>query len=483
MRASSILFLLVFGFGVLPPTILITWAHACPKGTFERREQTLKDDVLQYPAVDVVDFTSGEYTGFTMLYTQREIIKPLLDQFAAEGFQVESGDYVVSALELVAPKVRRKILSKHTPKQLKKIADELNAQGPISFLKMPAAIAKIDPKADKFNLPTYFALVSGGGVALRFAPGNYAYNVNYAIGKGSSKPGYDPKAIQTGRSFGQGPGERHGEAGTSGPNDVSDLTHLSGLQKLVQEDPEQGFAMTRTIIEATGASDFKSYSKLSPLAQTLTSDYFAVYTAEQIRNLMDDSLKTQSWDVSLMEVTLLSAFYSNLDEVWVLYGDDFLGVPMMYTNQVYNQYPKGDSWVLRDADFSDYWQRSGQKDPKSKDGRGTRSGINITRPQFRALGASITEWMQQNKPESVEPVSALLGSKGKNLYEELSSFFINERAPDQIGDLTYEIADAFVAFQRDVADNAAEIQKYLKKKYPAKKLTSEIEVGQETPKR
>jgi hypothetical protein len=493
-------------------------AWSCPDKIWHPRNiakriplESFADDVMGYPKADVIDFASGTYAGKTMLYTQREIIKPLLDEFAAGGFTVVQGSEAIAALDKVAPKVKRNVLRGGlTEANLGRIADELHKQGPISFIKMPDAIAAITSRlkikgANRFNLPTYFALVSGGGVALRFAPDNYAYNVNYAIGRGT-QPGYDPKAIQTGRSFGMGPGAREGESFSLAPNDVSDQTHLNGLQELAHADPEQLILMSRTIIEATGNSDFKSFAAMSPVAQTLASDYFAVYTAEQVRNLMDDSLFTQPWDQSLMEMTLISPYYAKLKEIYVFYGDRFFGVPMTYTNRVYNQYPKdviiedmkkgpvASVWTLRKASLADYWQRGqtyveptvstfGGKTEWKGDFRQTRSGINITRPQFRLLGAEITSWMNQNHPGVVKSITRLIRSKGENVYAEISSFFINKRAPESMPELTNQLAEAFVKFQTIMSENGEAIHQSIQAKYPIPQMPSQLTLTKEQAKK
>src|SRR5690349_18454511 len=83
-----------------------------------QKDFSYSDDVLKYPKADVLNFADGEYVGKTMLYTQREIIKPLLDAFAKDGFVVADNQTVVKALKLVAPKVRQKILKKHSEEQL-----------------------------------------------------------------------------------------------------------------------------------------------------------------------------------------------------------------------------------------------------------------------------------------------------------------------------------------------------------------------------
>jgi hypothetical protein len=261
------------------------------------------------------------------------------------------------------------------------------------------------------------------------------------------------------------------------------------LYELAQSNPASNLEMNRTILQAIANSDFANYLKIDLHGQTLTADFFAVYTAEQVRNLMDNSLTTQDWDIALLQMTMLGTFYSKMERPWVIYSDPYLGIKETYTDEVFDQYPGKSgiqlgnndkvqqvTWQLRSARMMDWWQRSNQVDLDSKDLRGTRSGINMTRRQFEKMGLMITTWMNQNHPEITRPIRKSFGIPGDNFYKEIAEFFINHQSPDQYGPEIYEAIEHFMAFQTVVSEEGATIHQFIRKQMPKAKLPSAITI-------
>jgi hypothetical protein len=103
----------------------------------------------------------------------------------------------------------------------------------------------------------------------------------------------------------------------------------------------------------------------------------------------------------------------------------------------------------------DYWQFSSSTDPTSCN----RSGINVTRRDFRALGTLISDYERENNPELVENVERhFKGIKtGGNLYAELSDFLINYDTPEKLDKKTQALATDFTAFLMQVRKDANKI--------------------------
>jgi hypothetical protein len=94
-----------------------------------------------------------------------------------------------------------------------------------------------------------------------------------------------------------------------------------------------------------------------------------------------------------------------------------------------------------------------------------RSGINITKPAFRALGREITNYERNQNPELVEAIEKNFPKslRGGNVYEELSEFLIDyETGLDLNEGQGKALAEAFEAFLDQVNKDAQDITEVIK---------------------
>lgn len=377
----------------------------------------------------------GDYKGQTFLSTMTEVIKPALDEKATGGFQVATGEEVAARWELVDKKVAKKAISAAgSLENLRELADRLNEEyESISFYDLPAAIAALGYKKGQYDLTTFLSLVSHGGVAVQFDRNNISYNVNYGTGENKNDE-------RTGRSF----GESHDRLAL----DASDKHYLSILEDYVQNDPENLEQFYTTLLNILLNSDTTGFNKITRAGQAVATDFLAVYIAEQDRHLMSNFTK-HPWDEALLEVTLIAAFHAGQEKIHVMYGGELTDV----THQQTTGCATGDARE-KDASLIDYWQFSSNPDPSHC----SRSGINITRKDFRALGAEITKQQRELNPELVKKIEKTLGVRNsRNLFADLSGFIINLKTAGQLDEETLELAHDFTQFLLESRDNAQDL--------------------------
>ena len=392
-------------------------------------------NLLKYPSV--VDLS--EHKGKTFFSLMETVIKPSLDEYATEGFEVANGKSVIASLKKVDPKVAKRALSAAGDAEtLKQLADDLSENGAITFYDLPQAIADAGVGRGRYDLSTFLALVSGGGVAVQINDDNIAYNVNYGTGE-------TEKDEMTGRSFGEGPNRM--------ALDASDKHYLEILESYVRSGDESIPNFYRSLLEILLNNDTKNYAKISIEGQVVATDFIAVYTAEQNRHLMAD-LKTHHWDAALLEVTLLSALHGGQKSVLVMFNGELTATTL-------KQAPgcSEEERVEKKASMVDYWQFSSSTDPESCN----RSGINVTRRDFRSLGAAITEYQRENNPELVENVERHFtnGRTKGNLFAQLSEFLINYDTPKKMNKANMELAEDFTAFLMQVKKDANKTSQYI----------------------
>lgn len=387
----------------------------------------------------VVDL--AEYKGQTYFSLMTEVIKPALDQYANEGFVVADGKTAVAALKKVDGKVSsRAMKAAGGVGKLQAAADALNESGEaITFYDLPAALAKQGIGSGRYDLSTYLALISGGGVAVKLNEKNVAYNVNYGTGE-------NPNDERTGRSFGEAPGRF--------ALDASDKHYLEILESYVRSEGANSEHFYRSILQILLNSDASDLENVSEAGQAVASDFLAVYTAEQDRHLMSN-LKQHPWDESLLEVTLLSALHSGQKKVMVMFNGEFTETTLQQATGCADQ----DSRKEKEASMVDYWQFSSSADPTNC----SRSGLNITRKDFRNLGAAITEYQLEKNPELVENIQRHFNSsKNKNnVFAQLSDFLINFKTPSQLDEQTLELAEDFTAFLMQVRKDANKTSNFI----------------------
>ncbi|MGZ3691382.1 MAG: hypothetical protein ACXVAX_07755 [Pseudobdellovibrio sp.] len=392
-------------------------------------------DLLNYSSV--VDLNS--YKGETYFALMTDVVKPALDQYATQGFIVADGQTVLAALKNVDPSVAQKaIRAAGNIDQLSQVADALHATGEkITFYNLPDALAKQGVGGGRYDLSTFLSLVSGGGVVLKMGAHSFAYNVNYGTGQ-------TDKDEMTGRSF--------GETTNSFALDASDKHYLQILEKYVRSEGENSAYFYKSLLQILTNNDTSNFDNISAQGQAVASDFVAVYTAEQDRHLMAQ-LKSHPWDSALLEVTLISAFHGGQKNVMVMYNNELTEKTLP---QSPGCSPKGTN--QQPASMTDYWQYSTSTDPANCN----RSGINVTRKDFRTLGLLISNYERQNHADLVNKIeSHFTGSKGVNVFAELSDFLINYNTAKKLDASSLELAQDFTQFLMQVRQDANLISSHI----------------------
>ncbi len=392
----------------------------------------------------------SEHKGQTYLSFMQETVKPLMDQYATEGYVLRGAAEVRQALRNVSSKVSSKAVASvgGDKNALFRLADKLEGET-ANLYDLPALIATYAPQSDRYTLSTFFGLVSCGGAIIKYAEGNYAYNIHYGTGENKMDE-------RTGRSFGEGP--------TRNADDASDKNYLQDLEEFVMKYDDSVDEFYATLIKALANSDTTDFETIAPFGQTLLTDFLAVYTAEQARNLMDGRISLH-WDAALLEVTLLSAFHAGQEEIKLFYKSPTNRNELIFTDTVYNQSPGCEGSApgkKRSARMYDYWQFSVNPDPSNC----RRSGINLTKDAFRTLGEAITTFERENNPALVAKLESQLsnGDELANVFEGISRFFINKNAKSQLGDRkSAQLAKDVTAFLLQVKDDAKAITRELER--------------------
>lgn len=392
-----------------------------------------KGDLLKYKTLFDLNANKGK-TYFSFMV---EKVKPALDLVATKGFKVAPGSVVEAALPNVDDKVRfNAIRDGGGQGGLIDLANTLAKKDEASTVyTLPDQIAATSFRGNRYSTSTFLALVSGGGVAIKLNDRNFFYNVNYGTGK-------KDKDEMTGRSFGSAPGHKAADA--------SDKFYLREVENFVRASGQDPKEFYRTLIQILTNSDASNLDKVSEAGQTVLTDFFTIYTAEQDRHLMAN-LKSHAWDVSLLEVTLLSALHAGQQKIMVMFNGKL-------TDTVPNQAPGGEPRTeMRPASMIDWWQFSSNPDPASKN----RSGINVTKKDFRALGAAISNYERKNNPAVVAKVERnFKGKAGGNLFQKLTDYLISFKAPKAMDKAGYQLADDFSEFLQQVKKDAAQINNF-----------------------
>ncbi|MCO4793489.1 MAG: hypothetical protein KC493_07250 [Bacteriovoracaceae bacterium] len=389
---------------------------------------------------NVINFS--DFKGMTYLSFMEEAVKPTMDEYAMEGYVLKGRAEAEEALKNVSGKVRWAATKAAGSKEtLLDIADELEGQV-TNMYELPGLIASVYNNVNRYKLATFFGLVNCAGAIVQYAPGHYAYNIHYGTGDVD-------KDERTGRSFGEGH-ERDAD-------DASDKNYLRDLEEFGLEHESSMNNFYSALVKSLSNSDSSDMKEVSDFGKTLLTDFLAVYTAEQARNLMDGRISLH-WDAALLEVTLLGAFHAGQDQVKLFYKNPNTG-ESSFTSTVLNQ-DTGCSVKERkerSARVYDYWQFSSSVDPSHC----RRSGINITKKSFRKLGELISKYQEQNSPELVNNVLGHIGrsSRGKlNIFKQLSKFYISSKTAKALGEEeSNELAKDFSAFLAQVKKDAKKI--------------------------
>ena len=386
----------------------------------------------------VVDLS--EHQGQTFFSVMQQLIKPGLDRYATEGFIVAGGRTAVAALKKVDPKVAaRAVKAAGSAEKLKEVADTLNArQQPVTFYDLPAALADEGIGAGRYDLSTYLALVSGGGVAIKINENNFAYNVNYGTGENESDE-------RTGRSFGEAPGRL--------ALDASDKHYLQILENYVRSQGDNVEYFYLSLLQILLNNDVSNFENITEDGQAVATDFLAVYTAEQNRHLMSD-LKRHPWDEALLEVTLLSAFHSGQKKIALIHNGEYTDVTLKQASGCSEE-----ERPEKKASLVDYWQFSTSTDPEHCN----RSGLNVGRRDFRLLGELLTAYQAENNPELLARVQRHFKSTRyqNNVFAQLSEFLINYETPEKLSARRLELAQDLTALLMQMRADANETGNFI----------------------
>ncbi len=379
----------------------------------------------------------GERETFLSFMERR--VKPAMDELATDGYAMCDSATVGEAYAASHSKVRGKVTRLGGITAVKGIVDRLNDRldgSNVTLASLPGEIRAVAPGVSSYDLANFLGLACGGGVRVDFYENNFALNVHY-----------DVTEERSGRSF--------GVSDSRAANDASDKDYLDDLQDYSQSQPENMPAFYTALFGSLLKTDGSGFADVSEDGRAVLTDFLAVYIAEQARNLMDGSV-TPHWDAALLEVTLLASFHAGQDELALYYKNPATGA-VSFTDQTLRQRPCAVPTSSKTARLSDYWQFSRNiADPANC----KRSGINITKSEFRMLGAAITTHLRQNRPAVYQRVKAALGltSNSTNLYYSLSKYLIGNSAPRRLSDArAAKISDAWVELLTTVTEDAAAI--------------------------
>lgn len=374
------------------------------------------------------------YKGQTFLSFLQEAVKPALDEIAVNGYQIADSETIQAVYESVDAKIQNNVNRNGGIEAIKEIADQLQGET-VNLNDLPQKIASINRSVDRYDMASFLGLASGGGVAIKFYENNYAYNVHY-----------DTEEQKSGRSFSVGP--------TRPANDVSYKVYLDDMQAYINEQSENLPSFNQAALEILLDSNPRAYKDVSDDGQTALSDFLAVYVAEQVRNLMDGKVTTH-WDAALLEVTLLASFHAGQDTFKLFYENPATG-EVSFTGKVLEQARCEVPSKSRKATLRDYWQFSRRVDDPKNCGR---SGVNITKNEFRKLGQEITSYMRANDSEGLQAVIDSMGldQDVENVYLALSQYIINGKTSRALKKDAYAISQAWVSFLEEVTASANDI--------------------------
>lgn len=417
---------------------------------------------------DTLDLTSGNEKGQSFLEFIRTSVKPHLDNYATEGYEIVDGDRLVEVLDLVDSKVRRQALgsvkgsgTSEKIKNLKRIGDEL--EGKIGTVYTTHdLLAGTGYVKDRFKLSTYVGLASCAGSHLKLADDNYAYNVHYGTGDRD-------KDDRTGRSF--------GASRKFNATDSSYTHYLKQLEIFITETPDNTQDFNTTVMETLTNTEPRRYDSVNDQGDAVLTDLFAIWIAEQTRNIMDGTVRPH-WDAALLQTTLLSAsFHAGQNKITMFYRDP-LTDELYFTDATYElAWPRKnhqaetcevdlESRRVKDASLTDYigvhyrtYKHCG------------RSGVNMSRKEWRKLGKEITAYLERSDDgrKLLENVRKYLGSTRLegDIFREIAKFLINDKTPTKIKSWS-TLSKNTAKLLEYVRDNANEITEEISAKYDSK---------------
>ena len=358
----------------------------------------------------VVDLAGFDGSPFLLVMLQPDGIKAQLDDDFVTTYEVAPWFTVRPAIQGFDGKVVRKISRAFSTSS--GMHDLVLATDGHAFT--PATIVDVvhgaTPRpSDVYTVGEVLAMSSGAGTLVTLDDHNYTYNFGYRSGAAYAD-------VQSGRSFGASPGHE--------ANDASDTFYLGELGTLLANDPDPA-SFYQVMFDILTRSHVAGLASLSVRAQTVATDFVAIYTAESDRHIMGH-LVSHPWDNDLAEVTMVSIWGTAVGKV-------------MKQGQLVDGTPKN------------YWAMS----PTSR-----RSGIGETRSSRRALQRLITRYERTAHPELVAELERITGSS-TDVFRHTMEYLNDARFLHDLDALKTlpgeDLTRAIVAFLTQVRADAADM--------------------------
>lgn len=328
---------------------------------------------------------------------------------------------------------------------------DYKGQSFLSFMKEVVYPAIVEESSPRFNGKHIDGVKRGSGVEVRLSPNVSTFHVKY-------EPHWEEGAERSGRSF-AGVDSNPWNDKTEYVADASYKHYLSTLESLLR-DEDQVEPFYRVIFNILLNCDPEGIEDLSVKGKQVAADFVAVYIAEQYRHLISGKGKflgkRHNWDNAHLQVTLIGAFHSGQ-----AYGEKAMFYKGRFLKNVYHQQskeicayqrpwsdmPEG-HWI-RPMNMTDYWQFNKECE---------RSGVNLTRKDFKKMGKAITGFLIKES-NMVTPKSFLKTFKKKwlsNYVDAITTFIVNNKAP-RVFKNSEDLVDATVAWVMESRNLAGEI--------------------------
>jgi hypothetical protein len=202
-----------------------------------------------------------------------------------------------------------------------------------------------------------------------------------------------------------------------GPLATSYNRYLKDLSSMPASDDAVFF---RHEIEVLASSDASSISKLSPLGQSVSTDFIGIYSAELYRVVTGE---VGQWELDMAEVTLIADYVRAAGKVIQL---------------------NGTTATLADGAPSYYY---------------VPGGLLHKRPDRQKLQQLVTQAERKLNPSVVSAVESLIGvSSSTDLFHDLASFLNTTKADSVDKQKLIAAADAFLS---QVRKDQAQITKFI----------------------
>ena len=274
---------------------------------------------------------------------------------------------------------------------------------------------ELPPIADIYAVSQLLAFASGAGTLIVLDENNYYYNYGY-------KSGQDPEEdVKSGRSFSAGP--------LHNANDASDVFYLNELEKYLSETTEMK-PFYEALLKILVKCDTSGLKKLTPLGQTVLTDFVAIYTAESDRHIMVDlNPAKHPWEIDLAGTTFVSAFAVRVGKIMK-------------------------DGTLTEGHAREWWAMSSL-------GNG-RSGIGETRKDRRQLQKLITDYLLVNTSEKVQVIQKIIGERrDQDMIQGLLEYLNHYDTQDEVIKNANQIIRVFSDLISQTSDESVDLESHI----------------------